>query len=356
MTTGTEEAALEQLVQRALATRIVRSEPIAAGLGLRRFRRLYLAEAPNTAIARMDGPEDSGSRPAGVAPEPALEPIRAFLEAAGLPVPRRYGSDATHGIELLEDVGDATLEGLGRDGPAERRSSLYAQACSLVPKLQALENPTPGIPAFERKLDTPLFEYKAEQTARWLLPAVLGRKPSAAEIATVRLAFAEIAKVCSAAPQRLAHRDFKAQNLHLRSESAGGAETLVMIDLQGAFMAPPEYDLVCLLRDLHVSLPETEVAERLAATRPLLPDAPTPEDFERRFTLLTVSRVGKDLSRFLYAVQERGDDRYRRFLPAGARSLAAALERAAAGSPSFRQLAQLLDALEPQLQEVACGR
>ena len=55
-----------------------------------------------------------------------------------------------------------------------------------------------------------------------------------------------------------------------------------MIDLQGAFLAPPEYDLVCLLRDSYVELEAEEVQEQLDRIRPELPDAPEPEGFAAR--------------------------------------------------------------------------
>jgi aminoglycoside/choline kinase family phosphotransferase len=120
---------------------------------------------------------------------------------------------------------------------------------------------------------------------------------------------------------------------------------LVMIDLQGALLAPPEYDLVCLLRDSYVELPEAMVQELLAGVRARLPDAPDPESFARRFDLLTLSRKGKDYARFLYAARERGDRRFLRFAPTAVRALRAAAARAAARDPEFAPLAALIHEL-----------
>ena len=53
----------------------------------------------------------------------------------------------------------------------------------------------------------------------------------------------------------------------------------------------------------------------LQETRTQLPDASDPEVFRHRFTLLTLTRNGKDLSRFLYAANTRGDGRYVALLP-----------------------------------------
>jgi aminoglycoside/choline kinase family phosphotransferase len=82
---------------------------------------------------------------------------------------------------------------------------------------------------------------------------------------------------------------------------------LGLIDLQGAFLAPPEYDFVCLLRDSYLELPEAFVDSELARVRPALPAAPDAASFRARFELLTLTRKGKDHARFLYAAQERGD-------------------------------------------------
>ena len=125
-----------------------------------------------------------------------------------------------------------------------------------------------------------------------------------------------------------------------------------MIDLQGAWLAPPEYDLVCLLRDSYVELPEGEVAAHLDRVRPQLPDAPDPDTFAHRFDLLTLTRKGKDHARFLYAVSERGDRRYLPFVAPTVRALRAAASRAAARDPRLAALAELIE----ELPEPTCAR
>jgi len=161
-------------------------------------------------------------------------------------------------------------------------------------------------------------------------------------------AFARIAAECDGAPQRLAHRDFKAANLHLRSDGEGTKE-LVMIDIQGAFLAPPEYDLVCLLRDSHVPLPEPAVQAHAEQTRIDLPDAPGTEEFERRFDWLTLVRVAKDVSHYLHAARERGDTRYLAWVPTALANLRSAARRAAERDPAFGELWRLIEALPPEI-------
>ena len=74
-------------------------------------------------------------------------------------------------------------------------------------------------------------------------------------------------------------------------------------------------------------LPEAEVADHLAGVRPRLPDAPAPDDFARRFDLLTLVRVAKDISHYVDAAVRRGDRRYLPLLPTGVGNLSAAAER-----------------------------
>ena len=81
-------------------------------------------------------------------PEPPLEPLRGFLENAGLPVPRSYLHDSGLGVDLLEDVGDRSLAGAW---PASR-DSLYREACALIPRLQALEGRAGGDPCLRSPL------------------------------------------------------------------------------------------------------------------------------------------------------------------------------------------------------------
>jgi aminoglycoside/choline kinase family phosphotransferase len=312
-------------------------EAVPAGLGARRFFRLRLgAPAARSAIARVEAPEDDSLRPPGVPPEPALEPLRSFLEQSDIPVPACLGRSPERGIELLEDLGDESLEVLATRASEPERRRLYSQACSVAARLQQLHASPDRVPAFARRLDAALFRYKAEQLIEWALPWSHGRPTTAGEAAVVREAFELVAREAAAAPARLAHRDYKAANLFPR-----GSE-LVLIDLQGALMAPPEYDFVCLLRDSHVPLPNELVAELAEAVRPLLPDAPSHEEFWRRFTLLTLTRVGKDLSRYLYAARERSDDRYLRLLPEASRNLLDAAQRSAAWHPALARLAELL--------------
>jgi aminoglycoside/choline kinase family phosphotransferase len=344
-------ASVRRVVRDALGAEALKIEPLPAALGLRRFARVTLASGPaTTLVARVDAPEDPAGRPPGIPPEPPLEPLRALLERCGLPVPACYGADERARIQLLEDAGSLSLCDFARGAtPAERRA-IYAEACGLVPRIQRVADPDGGVEAFARRLDAAHFRYKADLFCEWSLPE-RGRAASAAERACVREAFTLIADASARAPQRLAHRDLQSANVHVLPERAAG-ERLMLIDLQGALLAPPEYDLACLLRDSYVELPEDEIEAHVARVRPQLPDAPQADELARRFDLLALARKAKDHARFLYAARRRGDARYLAHLPATARHLRSAAARSAARDTRFADLAELIAALP----EHACAR
>jgi hypothetical protein len=378
------DAIIADIVGAQFGVAVARIERLQGALGSRNFSRIWLEASetkrestPETLIARIEAAEDPARRPVGIPPEPPLEPIRALLEAEGLPVPRRYAADPARGVELLEDLGAVSLADLARTASESELESLYAEACELPPRLQRIE-PRNQVANFQRRLNAAHFHHKAERFARWGLGGDCGASPAEAKV--VRDAFERIGRVLGEAPQRLAHRDLQSANLHVvdpsvrivdrsvraiepalqdvdrslrtadpsRNATRGRQARLVMIDLQGAFMAPPEYDLVCLLRDSYVELDAAAVDAHLARVRTALPDCPDEEPFRLRFDLLTLTRKAKDHALFRAVAAERGDDRYLQYLPATRRYLQDASHRVTSKLKEFSNLNDLIQAI-PEL-------
>jgi len=331
------EDELRLFVAAVLAAPVERVERIAGGgVGHRGFFRVTLAAGrPRTLVARVD----RGEPAPGVLPEPPLEPLRSFLETQGIPVPRRLGGDAGRQIDLLEDLGEISLADAVAADPASRRG-LYQEACDWVVRLQTLADPSGRVQAFGRTLDAAMIAVKATRFAHSGLPAVLGRAPSESESDSARAAFDAIAEALAGSPRRFAHRDYQSRNLFVCPARVGRGR-LVLIDLQGALLAPPEYDLVCLLRDALVDLPDAECRALAERVRAQLPDAPDARAFATRFDLLTVARAAKDFSLW-HERAKRGDPSWLRLAPATLGYVRRALARVAGLDARLAALADLL--------------
>lgn len=358
---------LTKRVYERLGRRVASVAEIEAGMGARRFLRLTLAEGePRTLIARCEPDAASanaatetaastpirralGSAPAWL-PEPALEPLRSFLEAGGLRVPRSFGHFPELGLELLEDVGSRSLL---KAEPAQREP-LYREACALIARLQSLSAPASRIPAFGRIYDRALVDTKRWKWIHWAIPGLLDRDATPGETRELGLLFTAIADLLQQAPRRLAHRDYKAENLHLLPARAGipaaaALPELVLIDVQGAFVAPPEYDLACLLYDLQTDLDEDLVRRLLAEALPTLPDRPSPELAQLRFDAIAVARLCKDVSHVVHAGLVRGDLRRWPEIPRGLELLGRAANRLDGRFPGVAALNSVILALTTAL-------
>ena len=92
----------------------------------------------------------------------------------------------------------------------------------------------------------------------------------------LRAEFKPIIHELAGEPRVLCHRDYHSRNLMLHEG------LLYMIDFQDARMGPDTYDLVSLLRDSYVDLPEV-VVDELIAFFLALKARPTPAPTRRRF-------------------------------------------------------------------------
>lgn len=353
-----DQARLAELVEAHLGRRLARAEAMAPGLGNRRFHRLHFEDgaAPSTLVARL---EDDGAvaMPTSDWPEappwlsePALEPLRGFLEQAGMPVPASALHLPNERVDLLEDVGRTNL--LAVSPPTRRARTL--EACALLPRLQTLRAEPDEIPAFGRFYDRTLVSTKAWKWLHWTLPMLLDRPATEKETQEIEALFTAIADLAAARPLRLAHRDFKAENLHLVPAESADAR-MVMIDVQGAFLAPSEYDLACLLYDLQVEHEEAFVAEAIERTRCALPDAPDADLFRLRFDAFALARLCKDVSHVVHAAVARGDRRRWHEVPRGLALIERIAGRRAHTFPGLRALTSVMAALTAAAKSTDSG-
>jgi aminoglycoside/choline kinase family phosphotransferase len=118
-----------------------------------------------------------------------------------------------------------------------------------------------------------------------------------------------MAQDLAAEPRVLCHRDYHSRNLMLHRGQ------LYIIDFQDARMGPDTYDLVSLLRDSYVDLPEQTVNELIAYFLALKGKAETEREFRERFDLMALQRNLKALGTFGYQTTARRNPVYIQYIP-----------------------------------------
>ncbi len=281
--------------------------------------------------------------------------MHRYLAKLGIPVPALHtialdqGPAVTetlppaHGILLLEDLGDTTLEVSWRAKPSE---SLYHTAIDLLADLRARAeaHPDPACLAFTRGFDRSLYRWELDHYLEYGLVAREDIEPTARAAAVLTRSFDAISDRLATLPRGFTHRDFQSRNLMLP------ARGMVVIDFQDALLGPRQYDLVALLRDSYIELPDALVDSLLARyldrfcsqTRESI-DA---GEFRAAFDLLTVQRKLKDAGRFEFIARVKGNPSFLPHVPASFRYVARALERL----PQFGDLLMLLREIHPEMR------
>ncbi|MFH1539324.1 MAG: phosphotransferase [bacterium] len=240
---------------------------------------------------------------------------RQVLEDAGVRVPRCYRH--RENLVLLEDLGDETLErAVAGKEDAPGTEALFRRAIDtlLLIQFEPMRSPRPGCAAFGMAFDEEKLMWELDFFIENAIRVYAGRRMEGGDERFVRESFKEIARALAAEPRYFTHRDYHSRNLMV----VGGG--LGVVDFQDARLGPLQYDLVSLLQDAYVSLPEGLIekikryyidgaSERLG--RPV-----EEEDFERIYRLMTVQRSLKAAGSFTFLDCVKKKNRYLRHLPA----------------------------------------
>ena len=248
-----------------------------------------------------------------------------MLASIGAPVPRILGSDPAHGLVLVEDFGDHTLQNhLLAARPAARHREarlLYGQACDLIVLLhrRGAAALRPDDFASSCSLDRERFLLELDHFHRHFIAGHRKRTPAPAEEAMLRAFYADLAGECDRLPRVYCHRDLQSRNLMVRHG------TLRLIDFQDGRMGPYTYDAASLLRDSSLDLDERLVGDMIVRLcRSLDHDT---DEFRHDFDLMALQRNIKDLGTFGFMATVRGRSEYLEYVPRTIRSIKDTLTR-----------------------------
>ena len=274
---------ISQFLRQTVAADYIGITPLSGDASFRRYWRI---NSQSQQWVLMDAP------PVAADIQRFISTAQAFAQA-GLRVPAVLACQPQQGLLLLEDLGDALLQGhLNEHNVLEQ----YRHAIGLIPAIQHISVTDSGpLPVF----DDEFIRRELTIFTEWCWQTHL-QQPLTDDIAALLdTTFNQISSVVRSQPQAGMHRDFHSRNLMLLPD-----QQLAVIDFQDAVVGPLTYDLVSLLRDCYLRWPdplvEQLVAETYAAwqTQGYMPAAVTLAEFKRWFDWTGLQRHIKVLGIF----------------------------------------------------------
>ena len=282
-------------------------------------RALVLMNAPR----RPDGPAVRNGLPYSQIAHLA-EDVKPFVAMAralrdrGLSAPQVHAANLTDGLLLLEDLGAEPVVAGDPPAPIEER---YGVAVDVLVEIhrQQVAFTLPVAPRVDHTLppyDIEAFLIEAELLLDWYIPYRGGTVTDQARNEFIALWRDALAYAGTVTPTWVL-RDFHSPNLLWLPEREG-LKRIGLLDFQDALMGPAPYDLVSLLQDARVDVPDTmEIAligRYVKARLSTDPDFASTA-FVELYVTLGAQRATKILGIFARLDKRDGKPQYLRHLP-----------------------------------------
>jgi tRNA threonylcarbamoyl adenosine modification protein YjeE len=239
------------------------------------------------------------------------------LRVAGISAPAIHHYDLDHGFLITEDFGS---EGVVEGDPPRPIAERYEAATDVLTALHGktlpgtlqLVDQTYAIPVF----DTEALLIEIGLMPEWYLPdrnAPLSDERRAEFFAMWR----ELLKKPLAAPKTWVIRDYHSPNLIWLADRAGMAR-IGVIDFQDAVLGPHSYDVVSLLQDARIDVPEAlelTLLSRYIKTRRARDASFDPAGFAELYAIMSAQRNTRLLGTFARLNRRDGKPHYLRHQP-----------------------------------------
>lgn len=203
------------------------------------FRKYYRVHTPDRSMVAVDA-------------HLATEDSRTFVEianrwkAGGVHVPEVYAVDYKNGFMLQEDLGDTPMQILLHNATADQYYPKLLETLMLV-QHQRSDN----LPPYDEKL----VRLELSLYPHWFLGGLLKIETEQQQITSqLNDLFSSLVASILEQPQGTVHRDYHSRNLMMTPDGSIG-----VIDFQGALHGPLLYDVVSLLKDCYISLPDEKI-------------------------------------------------------------------------------------------------
>ncbi len=317
------------LSRSGLSAQSPRVMPLTGDASDRRYFRVLLPDGGSIVLALNAAPFEFDKLP--------FVNVARLLARMPVPIPTVLGHADDLGVLALTDLGDVTLQAhLGAASP-EEHSALYRQAVTLIATLQRRggELASPDYLPYSVAFDVEKLTWELDFFIKHFLEAYRGVVIPTAARDELRREFTVIIEALASEPRVLCHRDYHSRNLMLHQGE------LYIIDFQDARLGPDTYDLVSLLRDSYVDLPEQTVSELLAYFLALSGRNGEEREFRQRFDVMALQRNLKALGTFGYQTTARRNPVYIQYIPRTLRYVRDNLEQLS----QFARIRELLGGL-----------
>jgi N-acetylmuramate 1-kinase len=272
---------------------------------------------------RPDGPAtyDGNTYSAAVHLAEDVKPFVAIdngLRERGLSAPSIHHADLDAGFLITEDFGN---EGFIEGDPPRPIAERYQAAVDVLVALHREPLPevlplAPQITYALPTLDTDAMLVEVGLMLEWYLPD-RGAEPANEMRAEFVTAWRDLLGKAAAMPKTWVMRDFHSPNLIWLGERSGISKVGI-IDFQDAVLGPPAYDLVSLLQDARIDVPEQlELAllTRYIKARHTADDSFDPAGFAEIYAIMSAQRNTRLLGTFARLNRRDGKPQYLRHQP-----------------------------------------
>ena len=270
-------------IENSIDAPIRRIETASSDASFRSYYRVILHNE-NSYIAVDSPPEHENNK--------SFIRIAKILDGMKIPVPRIIDYELNHGFFIVSDLGKTTMLMRLREN-MNLSSDFYTRAVTLISKMQNSEvSSYTELPLYDKGLMLDEMKLFTDWYCKFEL------KVNDEEIQKYDLysIFNQIADRTYDQEKVFVHRDFHSRNIMINTNNQLG-----LLDFQDAVIGPITYDLVSLLRDCYISLPEPFILEKIKqfhqeTTSSLIKT--THEDFLKDFDLMGVQRHLKAIGIF----------------------------------------------------------
>ena len=325
---GQRERIDTYLQRSGLASRSPRVVPLTGDASDRRYYRVLVSDAPSIVLSLYSAPFQFDSL--------SFVNVAQLLKQMPAPIPAVLGHAEDLGVLALEDLGDVTLQAHLGAATAAEHAALYRQAVALIATMQkrGAELEDANYLPYGIAFDVEKLTWELDFFTKHFIEAYRGVVIASDAREELRREFRAMIDELASEPRVLCHRDYHSRNLMLHQDQ------LFIIDFQDARMGPDTYDLVSLLRDSYVDLPEQTVDELIAYFLALKGHTGTQAAFRTRFDVMALQRNLKALGTFGYQTTARRNPVYIQYIPRTLRYVRNNL----AQLPRFSRLRNLLAA------------